>query len=66
MRSGDLLSGMTAEVLILDEPTEGLDSDTERDVFNALADFATVVMVTHRKAGLGLADVVYGMEHGEL
>ena len=58
-----------APVLILDEPTEGLDGDTERDVFNALADFArdkTVVMVTHREAGLGLVDVVYGMERGVL
>jgi ATP-binding cassette, subfamily C, bacterial CydC len=58
-----------APVLILDEPTEGLDSDTERDIFNALANFAkdkTVVMVTHREAGLGLVDVVYGMERGVL
>lgn len=58
-----------APVLILDEPTEGLDSDTERDVFTALADFAkdkTVVMVTHREAGLGLVDVVHGMERGVL
>lgn len=58
-----------APVLILDEPTEGLDSDTERDVFDALAAFAkdkTVVMVTHREAGLGLVDVVYGMERGNL
>ncbi|MCK9395933.1 MAG: thiol reductant ABC exporter subunit CydC [Methylobacter sp.] len=58
-----------APVLILDEPTEGLDSDTERDVFAALADFArdkTVIMVTHREAGLGLVDVVYGMERGVL
>jgi ATP-binding cassette subfamily C protein CydC len=58
-----------APVLILDEPTEGLDSDTERDVFTALADFArdkTVIMVTHREAGLGLVDVVYGMERGVL
>jgi len=58
-----------APVLILDEPTEGLDSDTERDVFIALADFAidkTVVMVTHREAGLGLVDVVYSMEQGSL
>jgi ATP-binding cassette subfamily C protein CydC len=56
-----------APVLILDEPTEGLDGDTEQDVFKALADFArdkTVVMVTHREAGLGLVDVVYGMERG--
>jgi len=58
-----------APVLILDEPTEGLDSDTERDVFKALADFAidkTVIMVTHREAGLDLVDVVYGMEQGGL
>jgi len=58
-----------APVLILDEPTEGLDRDTERDVFTALANFSkdkTVVMVTHREAGLGLVDVVYGMEQGVL
>lgn len=58
-----------APVLMLDEPTEGLDADTERDVFKALATFAkdkTVVMVTHREAGLDLADVVYGMERGVL
>jgi ATP-binding cassette subfamily C protein CydC len=58
-----------APVLILDEPTEGLDSDTERDIFNALKYFArdkTVIMVTHREAGLGLVDVVYGMEQGVL
>lgn len=58
-----------APVLILDEPTEGLDSDTERDVFKALANFArdkTVIMVTHREAGLGLVDVVYSMEQGVL
>ena len=58
-----------APILILDEPTEGLDSDTERDVFKALAIFArdkTVIMVTHREAGLGLVDMVYGMEQGVL
>ena len=58
-----------APVLILDEPTEGLDVDTERDVFTALADFArdkTMIMVTHREAGLGLVDIVYGMERGVL
>ncbi|WP_262963691.1 thiol reductant ABC exporter subunit CydC [Methylobacter psychrophilus] len=58
-----------APILILDEPTEGLDSDTEADIFKALANFAkdkTVVMVTHREAGLGLVDTVYGMESGRL
>ncbi len=58
-----------APLLIMDEPTEGLDSDTERDVFNALSVFAhnkTVIMVTHREAGLGLVDVVYRMESSVL
>ena len=58
-----------APILVLDEPTEGLDSDTERDVFNALSVFAnnkTVIMVTHREAGLGLVDVIYRMENGVL
>jgi ATP-binding cassette subfamily C protein CydC len=58
-----------APILMLDEPTEGLDSETERDIFTALANFAkdkTVIMVTHREAGLALVDVVYGMEQGVL
>ncbi|MDD1608779.1 MAG: thiol reductant ABC exporter subunit CydC [Methylococcaceae bacterium] len=58
-----------APILLLDEPTEGLDSDTERDVMSALANFAqhkTLIMVTHRPVGLELVDVVYSMEHGVL
>ena len=58
-----------APILILDEPTEGLDSEAEIDVFEALAHFAknkTVIMVTHREAGLGFMDVVYSMEQGVL
>ncbi len=56
-------------ILLLDEPTEGLDSDTERDVLTALASFAqhkTLVMVTHRPVGLELVDVIYRMEQGIL
>jgi ATP-binding cassette subfamily C protein CydC len=56
-------------ILLLDEPTEGLDSDTERDVLTALTDFAnnkTLIMVTHRLVGLELVDVVYSMEQGVL
>ncbi|MCX7089080.1 MAG: thiol reductant ABC exporter subunit CydC [Methylococcales bacterium] len=58
-----------APVLILDEPTEGLDSDTEHDVLKALLRFAedkTVIMVTHRQAGLPLVDVVYELQQGIL
>ena len=55
-------------LLLLDEPTEGLDADTERDVLTALANFAqdkTLVMVTHRPIGLELVDVLYKMKQGE-
>ena len=58
-----------APVLLLDEPTEGLDSATELEIFKALSVFAahkTVIMVTHREAGLGLVEVVYKMEEGYL
>ena len=58
-----------APILILDEPTEGLDSETERDFFQALSVFATkktIIMVTHRAAGLSLVDKVYRMEQGVL
>ncbi|MBV9538596.1 MAG: thiol reductant ABC exporter subunit CydC [Acidisphaera sp.] len=43
-----------APVLILDEPTAGLDADTERDFFGTLNDTAagrTVVLITHRLTG---------------
>lgn len=56
-------------ILLLDEPTESLDADTERDVLTALANFSqdkTLVMVTHRTVGLELIDVIYNMEHGFL
>ncbi|MCX7068718.1 MAG: thiol reductant ABC exporter subunit CydC [Methylococcales bacterium] len=55
-------------LLLLDEPTEGLDADTERDVLTTLASFAqdkTLVMVTHRAVGLELVDVLYKMKQGE-
>ncbi len=58
-----------APLLILDEPTEGLDSETELEIFVALAKFAinkTLIMVTHRESGLSLVDVIYRMERGVL
>jgi len=58
-----------APILILDEPTEGLDSHTENEVFNALAKFSvdkTLIMVTHRRAGLGLVDEIYHLQQGRL
>lgn len=58
-----------APLLLLDEPTEGLDSETETDVLNALrliGEDKTVVIVTHRTAGLQLAGRVYRIEAGRL
>jgi len=58
-----------AAIILLDEPTEGLDKATELDVLNALEKIAenkTVIMVTHREAGLKLVDTVYKLEQGGL
>lgn len=58
-----------APILLLDEPTEGLDTDTENDVLNALEQIAkdkTLVMVTHRQTGLRLVDKVYEIKNCKL
>ena len=58
-----------APIVILDEPTEGLDSETEQEIFSALAKFTfnkTLIMVTHRESGLNLVDVIYRMDLGVL
>jgi len=58
-----------APILLLDEPTEGLDSGTEQDVLAALEEFSadkTLLMVTHRSAGLQLVDEVYRLQQGRL
>ncbi len=56
-------------VLLLDEPTEGLDKETENDVLNALEKIVqnkTLIMVTHRKTGLRLVDNIYRIENGRI
>ena len=58
-----------APILLLDEPTEGLDRDTENEVLNALQKMAkdkTLIMVTHRQAGLRLVDKCYEIINGRL
>jgi ATP-binding cassette subfamily C protein CydC len=58
-----------APILLLDEPTEGLDSKTEEEVLSALAVIAarkTLIMVTHRTAGLKLVDRTYHFSQGRL
>jgi ATP-binding cassette subfamily B protein len=52
-------------VLLLDEPTTGLDPDAERRVLEAIARLRgrrTVVLVTHRREPLAIADVVVRLE----
>lgn len=57
------------EILILDEPTEGLDAESERAVMAAiLTDHpeASLLLLTHRLAGLAQMDAVYRLEAGQL
>ncbi len=54
--------------LILDEPTEGLDAETERAYLADLAlvlEGRTVLYITHRHAGLALMDEVYALRRGK-
>ncbi len=58
-----------APILLLDEPTEGLDKATENDVLATLEQIVkhkTLIMVTHRKAGLKLVDRVFKLDQGQL
>ena len=58
-----------APVLLLDEPTEGLDRESEDEVLNALEQIAkdkTLILVTHREAGLRLVDKIYRFNDGNL
>ncbi|MFS8036990.1 thiol reductant ABC exporter subunit CydC [Xanthobacter sp. AM11] len=58
-----------APVLILDEPTEGLDAHTEQAVMAAVLDAArgrTLLLVTHRTAGLARMDEIVVMDGGRV
>lgn len=58
-----------APILLLDEPTEGLDAETETMVLQALRRFAedrTVILITHREAGLAAMDRVVRLDAGRL
>lgn len=58
-----------AQILLLDEPTEGLDAETEREVLAALEAVMvgkTVVMITHRPAVAGAMDRIVRIEGGRL
>lgn len=60
-----------AQVVVLDEPTEGLDARTARDLYGALAAAAvgrTLLLITHRLDGglAGLVDEVASMRAGHI
>ena len=57
-----------APILLLDEATSALDEETEAKVLqniDAMRD-KTVIIVTHRKAALGICDRVFHLEDGKL
>mgnify|MGYP001758885272 FL=1 len=52
-----------AGLLVLDEPTAGLDADTEATVLEAVrASGASVLVVSHRRNIIAAADVVVDLE----
>lgn len=58
-----------APFLLLDEPTSNLDSLNEGIILKSLKESRedkTVVLVSHRKSTMNLADVVYEMENGRI
>ena len=58
-----------APFLLLDEPTSNLDSLNEAVILRSLHEERkgkTVVLVSHRRSTMGIADTVYSAEHGRL
>ena len=58
-----------APIMLLDEPTEGLDKQTERHIMSLLLEHAkdkTLVFITHRLIDLDKMDAVCLLEKGEV
>ena len=58
-----------APILLLDEPTEGLDKKTEREVLALLFKFAadkTVLMICHRLTAMASMDMIHVLEQGKI
>lgn len=58
-----------APFLLLDEPTSNLDSLNEGIILKSLQESShgkTVVLVSHRKSTMNLADIVYEMDQGRI
>lgn len=58
-----------APFLLLDEPTSNLDSLNEAVILKSLKEESqgkTVVLVSHRKSTMGIADIAHSVEHGRI
>jgi ABC-type bacteriocin/lantibiotic exporter with double-glycine peptidase domain len=55
-------------LLLLDEPTTGLDTETEKTIVERLAALTdvTLIMVTHSAAALAITQRLVVLEHGQL
>ncbi|MBM7342374.1 heme ABC transporter ATP-binding protein/permease CydC [Pantoea coffeiphila] len=57
------------DLLLLDEPTEGLDAETEQQILSLLREVSkgkTMIMVTHRLRGLANFDRICVMDSGRI
>uniref|UniRef100_UPI0035646EAE heme ABC transporter ATP-binding protein/permease CydC n=1 Tax=Shewanella putrefaciens TaxID=24 RepID=UPI0035646EAE len=58
-----------APLLLLDEPTEGLDKRTEREVLSLLFEFAkdkTLLMISHRLTAMAKMDQIHLLDGGKI
>lgn len=60
-----------ADIIIADEPTGNLDSDTQRDILKIFTRLAhekgkCVIIVTHSKQVTSIADIIYTLKDGRL
>ena len=58
-----------APLLLLDEPTEGLDKRTEREILSLLFEFAqdkTLLMISHRLTAMAKMDHIHLLGQGKI
>ncbi|QDH17899.1 thiol reductant ABC exporter subunit CydC [Swingsia samuiensis] len=58
-----------APILILDEPTTGLDADTERDfiaTLNTISAGKSILLISHRLIGIEKLDRIWQLENGRI
>ncbi|EGM70937.1 heme ABC transporter ATP-binding protein/permease CydC [Shewanella sp. HN-41] len=58
-----------APLLLLDEPTEGLDKRTEREILSLLFEFAkdkTMLMISHRLTAMAKMDQIHLLDGGKI